>query len=686
MFLAGRSSVLAKLLGIDTGGTYTDAVLYDEGAGDETAGVTASAKALTTKHDLVIGVAEAMEKVLAKKPADEAISLVSLSTTLATNAIVEGQGAPVCLLLVGYGEDALQRAGLGAALGSDPVAFIDGGHTPMGEEQAPLDLAAVRAAVESHGSKVSAFAVAGYFGVRNPRHEIAVRDLLRELSGLPVTCAHELTSNLDAPRRALTAVLNARLIPQLQQLVLAVRGLLDEKGIAAPLMVVKGDGSLISDEVALNCPVETILSGPAASVVGACCLTGEAEIVVSDMGGTTTDIAVLTGGRPLLDREGAKVGGWRTMVEAVAVHTVGLGGDSQVRLSETRWPEGPGLTVGPRRQLPLSLLAQQHPWVLETLAAQLASDMPGDWDGRFALRLRRLDGAALTASEQRLWDRLEAGPQSLAELLPSGALGRPLGRLVDRGLVIYAGFTPSDAAHILGLQSGWSPEAAALGARLLAREGFARGRLPELDAAGVARLAFERVVVASGVALVEALRAQDGGHPLEPGVGPGRQIVEAALAAESEQSESLLKGRLTLSRPLAAIGAPVTAYYPTVAERLNTRLVLPRFADVCNAVGAVAGGVAQRVKLLVTQPEEGRYRLHLPDGVKDFTDLATARAEAESQARQLAGAQAEQAGADAVEINLAIEETKADLNGGKTIFVELAVTASAFGRPRIATA
>ena len=395
---------MAKFLGIDTGGTYTDAVLYDE-----VAGVTASAKALTTKHDLVIGVAEAMEKVLASHAGEE-IQLVSLSTTLATNAIVEGQGSPVGLLLIGYGRDALARAGLGTALGSDPVAFIDGGHNAMGEEQAPLDLKAAGAAIAEQAPKVSAFAVAGYFAVRNPRHEIAVRELVRELSGLPVTCAHELTSNLDAPRRAMTTVLNARLIPLLQQLILAVRGLLAEKNITAPLMVVKGDGSLISDSLALTCPVETILSGPAASVVGACHLTGEAEVVVADMGGTTTDIAVLKGGRPLLDREGAKVGGWRTMVEAVAVHTVGLGGDSQLRLAEDRWPAGPGLLVGPRRQVPLSLLAQQHPGVRDRLAAQLESDGPGDWDGRFALRLRQLDGAALTPSEQRLWERLEAGP------------------------------------------------------------------------------------------------------------------------------------------------------------------------------------------------------------------------------------------------------------------------------------
>ena len=197
------------------------------------------------------------------------------------------------------------------------------------------------------------------------------------MTGLPVTCAHELTSNLDAPRRALTALLNARLIPQIQNLILAVRGQMTALGLDCPLMVVKGDGSLIKDEVALTCPVETILSGPAASVVGAQALSREADIVVSDIGGTTTDIAVLRGGRPVLSEDGAVVGGWRTMVEAISVHTFGLGGDSEVRLAEEPWSAkagrggnsggGPGLEVGPRRVVPLSLLAQQYPSVLETL-------------------------------------------------------------------------------------------------------------------------------------------------------------------------------------------------------------------------------------------------------------------------------------------------------------------------------
>ena len=667
------------LLGIDTGGTYSDGVLYDE---DE--GVLASAKALTTKHDLKICVSQVMERVLAQAAAGaEAVRLVSLSTTLATNAVVEGQGAPVCLILIGYEERALERADLAAAIGGDPVVFVAGGHKPLGEEQAPLDRAAVEAAVARYADQVEAFAVAGFFGVRNPEHELWVRELIRETTGKPVTCAHELTSNLDAPRRALTALFNARLIPQIQTLILAVKARMAALGLSCPLMVVKGDGSLIRDEVALTCPVETILSGPAASVVGAQALSDEADVIVSDIGGTTTDIAVLRGGQPVLNQEGAVVRGWRTMVEAISVHTFGLGGDSEVRLAEARWPEGPGLLVGPRRVVPLSLLASQHPETLAMLQAQRRQDHAKDWDGRFALRLRSAEGAALSKSEQRLWDALADGPAPFKALLPTLAMLRPLERLIERGLVIAAGFTPSDAAHLLGRQRGWSEEAARLGAELLARSGLESRRLPPLDAAALAALTVERVVLRSGEVLIETLLAEEGASPLEPGQGPGRRLVARALAAVQEKQAGLLAPALALNLPLAAVGAPAETYYPILAERLGGRLLVPPHAEVCNAVGAVAGGVSQRVRILITTPSEGRYRVHLPDGVEDFPARAEAEALARETAQKTALAQALAAGAVAPEVELEEIERVAEVVGGGPIFVEAEIIATAAGRPRL---
>ena len=672
------------LLGLDTGGTYTDAVLFDPAPGLK-GGVLASAKALTTKHDLSIGLKGAMERVLAHMPGGMApadIALVSISTTLATNAIVESHGAPICLILIGYDAKALERANLKQALGSDPVVFIEGGHKPSGDEQAGLDLAAARKAILQYSSKVAAFAVSGYFSVRNPAHELALRDLIRELTDRPVSCGHELTSKLDAPRRALTCALNARLIPQLQQLIRAVAGLMAEQGIGAPLMVVKGDGSLMDQSVALACPVETILSGPAASLVGARHLSGEETVIVSDMGGTTTDIAMLKNGRPVLNQEGATVGGWKTMVEAVAVHTYGIGGDSEVRIDEHH-----GFMVGPRRVVPVSLLAMQYPAVLNMLREQDASDEMMPYRGQFALRQRPLDTGAggLSAGQQQVWDRLADGPVALADMVVGPAVARNLARLVDRGLAVIASLAPSDAAHVLGMQSGWNREAAELGARLFLRRPPQAGWHPPADAEALCRAVIERVVVQSGRVLLDAV-INDQAHINDHHWGVlGRYLIERSLApAGSSHETDLFDAALSLKHPLLAIGAPVGSYYPEIARRLRTRLVIPPFAEVSNAVGAVAGGIMQRVTVTVTSPADGIFRTHLASGIKDFVDLEAACTAARLWATETAEAQAKAAGAVEIELFHERDDKVFEQPGGMRIFMESTIAATAFGRPGLA--
>jgi N-methylhydantoinase A/oxoprolinase/acetone carboxylase beta subunit len=671
---AGQDRIV-HLLGFDTGGTYTDAVLFEPATGV----VVASAKSLTTKHDLSIGLRGALDAVL-RTPVDD-IALVSLSTTLATNAIVEGQGSPICLLLLGYEPSALDRADLRRALGHDPVCFIDGGHAATGEEQSPLDLASLEAAIERHGAGVAAFAVSGFFSVRNPAHEIAARDLIRRLTDRPVTCGHELTSKLDAPRRALTAALNARLIPQLQQLVRAVEGLLREKGIRAPLMVVKGDGSLVSAEFALTRPVETILSGPAASVVGARHLAGESDCMVADMGGTTTDIALLNGGLPVLDREGATVAGWRTMVEAVAVHTYGLGGDSEVHR------DGDGLVLGPRRLVPLSLLCHQHPAMRDVLRDQLAAERLAPGSGRFALRNRALDTGAegLAPSQARIWALLAEGPMPVQRLVDGYAAAKAVERLVDRGLVVLSGFTPSDAAHLLGLHDAWSVEAARLGAAIWIREDEAAVRRTDADPETFARRVIDAAILQTGRALVDAALAAEDGTDLAAGGPLARWMVDRAVGP-SMGGDPLLDLSVRLNRPLVAIGAPVGSYYPEVARRLGTRLAIPAHAGVCNAVGAVAGGILQSVTALITAPSEGLFRVHLPVGNADFTDVERAAAHAAAEASALAVDKARAAGAGDIELRQRRADKVHRDPTGLQIFIESRIDVTAFGRPRLATA
>src|SRR5450631_3313986 len=400
-------------LGLDTGGTFTDAVLLADGRR-----VVASAKSLTTHWDLAIGIGHAIRAVQGEaspRMSGGDIDLVSVSTTLATNAVVEGRFSPVCTLLIGFDDAMVSRSGLQQHGGA--LVRIGGGHGATGDEGAELDESAIERAVAEHASHVEAFAVAANFSVRNPAHELRARQIIRALSHKPVTCAHELTSKLDAPRRALTAALNARLTPQIRHLIEALSRVLTDESIDAPLMIVKGDGSLMKAQIALEYPVETILSGPAASVVGAGFLTGLEDFVVSDMGGTTTDVAVVSAGRPVIRAEGALVGAWRTMVEAVDVRTSGLGGDSEVTFDRQH-----RLCVGPRKAMPLSLLAHTFPAVLMQLRERAALERLPVHPAQFAFRNPdRAPPAHLSSTERRVWEALSLEPRHVSDLVRSGA-------------------------------------------------------------------------------------------------------------------------------------------------------------------------------------------------------------------------------------------------------------------------
>lgn len=662
----------ALFLGIDTGGTYTDAVLYSE-----TEGVLASAKSLTTRHDLAVGVSGAVETVLSEiGGAVSRIRLVSLSTTLATNALVEGQGGRAGLVMIGFGPQDLARDGLAEALGTDPVIYLSGGHNVHGNET-PLDLAPLEAQIEALSEEVSAVAIAGYFAVRNPAHEIAVRDLVRRRTSLPVTCSHDLSSRLGGPRRALTTLLNARLISMVARLIDATSGYLASRGIEAPLMVVRGDGALISAAEALIRPIETILSGPAASLVGARHLTGLDNAVVSDIGGTTTDVAVLDGGHPRLDGEGATVGRYRTMVEAVAMHTFGLGGDSELRLEEGGFEAG--LTLGPRRLMPLSLAA--HLWpepVLAGLERQSQAGFPGRYDGRFALRtgLPKALAAGLTPQEASLYERITLEPQPLDAVLTSTSQRATLDRLVARGLVLISGFTPSDAMHVLGRQDQWNAEAARLGAEVFCRRKAGSGRPVADSPAELAERVSARLTRQSAEAVLTALMADEGITGIDVAKSA---FIDRALT----RAPGLIRFGIRPDRPLVALGASASVHYPAVADMLDIESFVPVHAGVANAVGAVVGQVRETVTVFVTEPDEGRYAVNGAGEHQLFKD----RTEAFARARDLAGTEARLAairsGADHPVVELSDHIDMPVIEGLEKL-VEARFIATASGRPRIA--
>ncbi len=666
---------MARLLGIDTGGTYTDAVILDEDRGSGSGEIIAKAKSLTTKHDLSIGIGGAVDAVLADGIGASDIALVSISTTLATNALVEGHGGRVCLILIGFDDKALARGGLDTAIGSDPVAFVAGGFTATGARQAPLDLKAVERLLGEQMGQVQGFAVVAHFGTRDPVDELATRDLIRERTGLPVTCGHELASALGGPKRAVTTVLNARLSGMISNLIKATEAIAQDRGIDAPLMLVRGDGSLVSADFARARPIETILSGPAASLIGAAWLTGETDAVVSDIGGTTTDIAILRGGRPSLSPGGAQVGEHETMVEAVDMITHGLGGDSAVRVDDSF--RATGVILGPGREIPISLLATQFPEIVPAkLSEQLARSLSNAHDARFLVRNPALSTRDLRDSDLALLDTIPVSPIAYGDAIRTRMHISALNRLIQRGFVRASGFTPSDAAHVLGTHTNWDNEAATLAARLMARQSDAKGKPIATTAQAFSQMVQDRLIRRSAEVLLDAAIAHDG---LEQALPSQTPLAQAALSCH----QGAARISVGLDLPLVGLGASAPLYYPSIAGTLQTPSIVPDHADVANAVGAVVGRVRLTRDVVVTQPADGRFQIHLAEQPESHPSQETARERALELLRHVVMEQAQAVGAEEIEITCDWEEKTAEIEGQRK-FIEGRAIVTATGRPRLA--
>ncbi len=665
---------MALRLGIDTGGTFTDAVLVDDSKH-----IVNAEKSLTTRFDLSLGIGDVIDKLPQASLAE--VSMVSLSTTLTTNSVVEDLGAPVCVLLPGYSSEQIKQSGLLEILPAQLVVRLGGGYDAVGKEHAPLDEAAAQEAIEKLKDQVSAFAISSMFGTRNASHETRLKSLVTELTGMPVICGHELATNLGAPRRALTAALNARMVPPIKELIGSVQKILARHKIDAPLMLVKGDGSLASLENAVEKPIGTVLSGPAASVIGACQLSGLDNAIVADMGGTTTDIAIVSNGQPQLSDDGANIGDWQPMVEAVRVNSIGLGGDSEVRFGGHK-----GLSVGPRRVVPTSLLAHLYPEVIPKLEAQLEG-MANARSNRFVMRLENNQALLkqLSAAELEAWEMLSDRPVELDAIVQENRThARALAKLKRLGLAIYSGFTPSDAVHVLGINSHWDRRAAELSARIWMRQMrflYGYGKWDSDDIETACRQVYDLVTATIQRLLVEvglnefSLASKSGKNS-----GIVDTITRMVIGSHQQQARKpLFKLDFASDYPIVAVGAPAASYYRDVADSMFIDLHLPEHADVANAYGAVMGSVIQRAQVTVTQPQHGIFCLFYNDQPQNFESLDAARKEAEAIVFRVAQQKAIDAGAIDPTVTLEVSDVHVKDEVDGELFLESTVVATAIG-------
>ncbi len=635
-------------IGIDTGGTYTDAVIIDA----RSHAIVAGAKALTTKGNLAVGVGEALRAVIDDAGSEfsvDLVSMVSLSTTLATNALVEGHGSPVGCLLIGFSEDMVARTRIAEAAPDAVIARAAGGHHYTGSELCALDTQAIETALQGRFKELDAFAVASIYSVRNSTHERQAAELITQISGKPVSASCDLADALDGPRRALTATLNARILSLIATLEHAVRDCMRELGIAAPIMMVKGDGSIASAETVLNRPIETILSGPAASVIGARHLSGISDFIISDIGGTTTDVAVVKNGWPKLNEEGSDVGGFRTMVRAIDMKTIGLGGDSAVEFD----PAG-NVSVLSNRVVPVALLAHRYPNI--TTSLQLALGQSQGMLGASCYLMHPdgvsvADHTALDRQSVELLERIDpARPSLYRDVVHNAADRSRVPKLIDQGYLKMSGFTPSDAAHILEQQSQWCPQASLLAGELLGRGcGRVSGHETLNDVRKLAEDVLDAVAYKSTRVLLDCL----GGKSF----AQDDALIDSTASGKHTLND--LNVRLTPSVELIAVGGPAGIVYPEVGRRLGVQAHIPEHSAVANAVGAAVGMTKARVRIEVSRGSKGSYLVHADGDPIRCEDGDQALSLAEKIARQRVQEQSaalwETATTDAAKIDLSVD-------------------------------
>lgn len=536
-------------IGIDTGGTYTDAVMMLL----DTNEVIEAVKVPTTHADIQIGVAQALEALLDNAGCPpEQIKLIAVSTTLATNAVLENTGGQVGFFSIGNP----------SPLDLPVLAqhFVTGGHTIGGTEIAELDLEALLEGVQvMRKCGVDTYAVCGAMSMENASHELVAAKAIAMVDPKPVFCSHQCSDKAGFKDRAATAVLNAKLMPVMQCFVEGVEASIARLGISCETIMIRGDATPLPMQEGPMQAASTVGSGPAATTWFGMEGAGVPDAVVVDVGGTSTDVTMLQAGKPVIAQDGERIGDLKTHVRAVAMHTAGVGGDSHACFGKSK-----KLKVGPRRVTPLCLAGDALPDPMDWLGADQTGKCLMLEDGGQGLEAHKDDPIV-----RLLREKGPCTPETVSAELRFSApqIERSLDALVRNQVVKETGFTPTDALHALGRMDMGNGQHSVAGAR-------AMGRVLGIKGEEICGMVLNKAQETIEDAILHyMLQAETSGS--------------MSGILERRREFKHLGVHFTLNMPIIGVGAAASLLLPGVAESLQSEAVFPRFFQVGNAYGAL---------------------------------------------------------------------------------------------------
>lgn len=662
-------------IGIDTGGTCTDAVVYQF----EKKEILAYAKTLTTKEDLSQGIGKALDK-LPKELVDQA-EVIALSTTLATNACVENKGGRAKLVLFGIEPSTIAQVGEDYGLPMDETLYyVDSKTKPTGKIVRKPDWDEFSEKIHQKFDECDSVGLVEMFAKKSGAQlEKKARALLKEELDIPIICGHELFTENNIVKRGASALLNARLIPVIQEFLGAVKKALEERKIKVPFVIVRSDGSLMTEKFTATRPVETLLCGPVASVMGAVELTDEKNCMIVDIGGTTTDIAFVKDGNPQCVTSGVRIGKWSTFVKGLFVDTFGLGGDSGIRVEEDQ-----GIIVEEEKVMPLCIAARKYPKLLTHLKREneIAAKV-NNFQKDIYLAVKDICyHNTYTDYEKTIGAALYQNPMSLeklSETIGEFVIPAHVERLIREGIIIRCGVTPTDVMHMKGDFNQYDAEASALGISIMSRYlSVTPEELGDMIYDAVKKKLYFNIV---------RILIEDA-YPRIRQIGLGEQLTllieDSYERAKTGEPNVFFGMNITTPAVLIGVGAPTHIFLKDVGRLLGTEVRTSEYSKVANALGAVVGNVSASVSMEVTYNQDMNVYTVFGAGVRqNFDNLEDAKELADKLAGEKALEEAINRGSDEnAAVTLEVKEDIVETEFG-AVYMGYKVVATATGNLKL---
>ncbi len=662
-------------IGIDTGGTYTDCVIYDF----KNKCILASAKSLTTREDLSIGICN----VLSLLPHDllTKANLLCLSTTLATNACVENTGSRAKLVLIGYDLENYKSLDISKKykLALSDLLFVKNDCSYDGLVVNHPDWKSILTDESSWFNDAQSIALSATYATRNGAicEKVAKKEI-QDRYNLPVVMATEVADNLNVLERGVTAQLNAKLISTIEKFISSTENSLLSQNLNVKTMIVRSDGSLMNLRGAALYPVCTILSGPAASVVGARGLANCSDSIIVDIGGTTTDIAMVKDNSPIMT-EHICIGGFKTQIKGVDVTTFGLGGDSRIFLNSGK------LQLDTRRAVPLCVAANKHPQVLDGLKKllKLETFSLSALHEFYMLVNKPSDITHYNFNEVDFLKRLEKNDNILG-LTEVDNYGNKYERLEAEGIIIRCGLTPTDIMHIKGDFTAHNTEASLLGVRFLLQRMAEYEDIPS-DVEKFCDRVYDMICKKLYSNIVRVLLSQKHPKQFAEGIPPALEIlIEESWQDKSNSDNLFFSLGFSTSATLIGIGAPTHIFLKKVAKAFGADCIIPEYASVANAVGAVIADISANASIVIEKNNNTSSKSYIINSVNEcieFDDIATAITEATKLATSQAVLSAKARGAIG-ELTIEIEQINNQSVSalGTQVYLSTIIKATASGR------